>query len=99
MAERFFRGQALAGALHLVDFRDWESWDPAKVAYRDEAEANWLKRMGGHEHLMIRTPTELDEALRDSVSARIFHLYVAESLIEHAKARWEEMKQRPRLRR
>jgi hypothetical protein len=99
MAERFFRARALAGELHFVDFHDWEAWDPAKVVYRDEAEATWLKRMGGHEHLMIRTPAELDAALRESVSARIFHLYVGESVLEDAKRRWEEMKQKPKPRR
>jgi hypothetical protein len=33
------------------------------------------------------------------VSARIFHLYVGESVLEDAKRRWEDMKQKARPRR
>lgn len=94
MVERFFRATAVAGDLHLIDFNDWDEWDSGQVRYRDEAEASWLKRIGGTEHRMIRTAAELDAALEESVSARIFHLYVSEGLVEEAKHRWEEMKQK-----
>ncbi|HLW47343.1 MAG TPA: hypothetical protein VKW09_06200 [bacterium] len=91
-AERFFRARALAGNLHLLDFNDWEEWNSAKVSYRDEAEAEWLTRMGGNAHRMIRTPAELDSVLRESVSARVFHLYIGERLLDEARRRWEDMK-------
>jgi len=94
MVERFFKATAVAGDLHLIDFNDWDEWNSGQVRYRDEAEASWLKRIGGNEHRMIRTAAELDAALEESVSARIFHLYIGEDLVEEAKHRWDEMKQR-----
>lgn len=94
MAERFVKATALAGVLHLVDFNYWEKWDSERIRYRDEAEASWLKRIGGVEHRMIRTVAELNAALEESVSARVFHLYISENLLEEAKHRWEEMKEK-----
>lgn len=94
MAERFLRATALAGDLHLIDFNYWEEWNSTHVRYRDEAEASWLKRIGGGEHRMIHTVAELDAALEESVSARVFHLYISEGLVEETKHRWEEMKQK-----
>jgi hypothetical protein len=94
MAERFLRATALAGDLHLIDFNYWEEWDLGRVRFRDEPEASWLKRIGGSEHRMIHTAAELDAAIEESVSERVFHLYISEGVVEEAKHRWEEMKQR-----
>lgn len=93
LADRFFKATALAGELHLTDFNYWDEWDPAKVTYRDEAEASWLKRMGGNEHRVIRTTVELEAALGDSVSARGLQLYIADGLLDEARRLWERMKQ------
>jgi len=89
---RFFRARALGGNLHLLDLNDWETWDPGKVSYRDEAEAGWLSRMGGDAHRIVRTAAELDVVLRESVSARVLHLYIGEGLLDDARRRWEDMK-------
>jgi hypothetical protein len=93
-AKRFFRARALGGSLHLLDFNDWEEWDSGKITYRDEAEAGWLTRIGGNAHRMIRTAAELDAVLRESVSARVFHLYIGDGLLDEARRRWEDMKQK-----
>lgn len=94
MAERFFRGTALAGDLHLIDLNDWAAWDAEQIKYRDETEASWLTRVGGNEHRMIRTSAELDAALQESVTARVFHLYIREDLLEQARQRREEMQRK-----
>ena len=86
----------MGGNLHLPDFNDWEEWDAGKVSYRDRAEAEWLTRMGGNAHRMIRTGADLDAVLRESVSARVFHLYVGEHLLDQARRHWEDMKQKYR---
>ena len=94
MAQRFFRGTAVAGDLHLIDLNDWDEWDSGQIRFRDEAEASWLTRVGGNEHRMIRTPAELAAALQESVTARVFHLYISEGLLDEARQRRKEMKQK-----
>ena len=78
--------------MHLLDLNDWETWDPDRVSYRDETEAGWLTRMGGDGHRIVRTAADLDLVLRESVSARVLHLYIGEALLDDARRRWEDMK-------
>jgi len=96
MAERFFRATALAGNLHLIDFPDWDPWEPRHIQYRSDAEVGWLMRTGASERHIIRTVTGLDAALEESASPRGIYLYISESLVGEAKLRWEEMKQKRR---
>jgi hypothetical protein len=91
MAERFFRATALAGDLHLIDFYDWDPWEPRQIQYRDDAEVGWLMRTGAGERRIVRTVTELDAALEESASPHGIYLYISESLIEEATRRWEAM--------
>lgn len=93
MAERFFRATALAGELHLIDFHDWDDWEPDKVRYRDEAEVRWLMRTGAGERRIVRTTAELEAALEESASPHGIYLYVSESLVDEVRRRWQEMKQ------
>jgi hypothetical protein len=94
MAERFFRAIAHTGELHLRDLHDWEDWNSERVEYRDEAEVSWLMRTGAGERRIVCTAAELDAALKETTAHRSVYLYVSERLIEDAKRRWEEMKQR-----
>ena len=94
MAERFFRATAFTGELHLRDLDDWEDWNSEQVVYRDEAEVSWLMRTGAGERRVVRTAAELDATLKETTAHRSVYLYVSERLIEDAKRRWEEMKQR-----
>jgi len=96
MAERFFRATALAGSLHLIDFSDWDPWEPRNIQYRNDAEVGWLMRTGASERRIVRTVAELDAALEESASPCGIYLYISESLIGEAERRWEEMKQKRR---
>jgi hypothetical protein len=89
MDERFFRVTTLAGALHFVDLHDWDTWEPSRIAYRDEAEVRWLVRAGAGERRIIRTAAELGAAIDDSASPRSIYLYVHESVLDEARSRWE----------
>ena len=94
MPERFFRAIALAGDLYLTDLKDWDEWDPARLRYHDEAEATWLTRISPNDRRIVLTVAELDAAIQESASPRGIYLYVGERLIDEARRRWEEMKQR-----
>jgi hypothetical protein len=94
MPERFFRATAYTGELHLRDFHDWEDWNLERVEFRDETEVSWLMRTGAGERRIVRTVAELDATLKETTAYRSVSLYVSERLIDDAKRRWEEMKQR-----
>ena len=90
IAERYFRATALAGHLYLIDLRDCDSWEPSRMDYRDEAEARWLVRAGAGDRRIVRTLAELGAAIHDSASLRSVYLYIHETLLQDARARWEE---------
>ena len=95
-AERFFRATAVAGYLYLRDLQDWDKWNPARLQFRDEAEANWLTWIFRGDRRIVLTVAELDAALEESTSPQGIHLYVSECLIDEAKRRWLEMKYKDR---
>jgi hypothetical protein len=95
MAERYFRATALTGDLHFLDLNDWDPWDPARLAFRDETEVQWLLRTGAGERRIVRTAADLDAAIQDSAVPRSIYLYVHESLLDEARARWERARRGP----
>jgi len=94
MVEHFFRAIALAGDLHLTDLRDSDEWSPARLHFRDETEATWVTRISPSDRRVVLTVAELDAAIQESTSPRGIYLHVSERLIDEARHRWEEMKQR-----
>lgn len=94
MAEQFFRARARTGDLHFVDLNDWESWDPSRIVYRNEAEVRWLMRARATARRIVRTAAELGTAIDDSSDSRSIYLYVHESLLDEARSRWEGIGQR-----
>jgi len=94
MADRFFRALAVDRDLHFSDLNDWESWDPTRIMYRNDAEVRWLMRTRAAARRIIRTVVELGTAIDESADSRIISLYVGESLLHEARSRWESMKQK-----
>jgi hypothetical protein len=92
IGERYFRATALAGDLHFIDLRDWDSWEPSRMDYRDEAEVRWLVRAATGDRRIVRTLTELGAAVQDSEPSRTVYLYIHETLLQDAVVRWEEAK-------
>jgi hypothetical protein len=66
--------QQLAGSLHLIDFPDWDPWEPRNIQYRNDTEVEWLMHTGASERRIVRTVAELDAALEESASPRGIYL-------------------------
>lgn len=96
MAERFLRATALSGCLYLMDFTNWEPWQPNKIQYRDLAEVQWRVRASRGVHRLIRTVAELLAAIDDSTACAV-HLYVHADLLDDTRRCWEERRQTPSL--
>jgi hypothetical protein len=88
-------GTALAGDLHFIDLHDWDTWEPSRIPYRDEAEVRWLVRAGAGARRIICTAAELGAAIDDSASPRSIYLYVHVILLEETRSRWEKMRRNP----
>lgn len=91
-AGRFFRATALGGDLHFADLNDGDQWEPSRIRYLDEAEVRWLVRASARDRRIIRAAAELESAIQDSAPSHSVYLYVDETLSQHARDRWEEMR-------
>ena len=96
MSQRFFRATAIAGALRLFDLQHWNTWNPGRIRYYHETAVDWLIRRGAPtaDRRIVRTTTELDTAILDSVGSCEVYLYVNECLLDAARLHWESMKAR-----